>query len=121
MKSWPAGCDDVVRKPFREQEIFETMARLLDVEYIYEEAGETPSQEQTVELTAAMLAALPPEQLAELQETTLALNREATFEVIERIADQAPETAAGLRELVENFQMGRIQELLAETEQNNDN
>ena len=32
-----SGCDAVVRKPFQEYEIFETMARFLDVEYIYEE------------------------------------------------------------------------------------
>ena len=32
-----AGCDDFVRKPFREEEIFETMARHLGLKYIYEE------------------------------------------------------------------------------------
>ena len=83
--------------------------------------GEAPSQEQTVELTAEMLAALPPEQLAALQETTLALDRAASLQVIERIADLSPDVAAGLRELVENFQMGRIQELLAGMEHDNGN
>lgn len=32
-----AGCDDFVRKPFREQVIFEKMAQYLGVRYIYEE------------------------------------------------------------------------------------
>ena len=59
-----------------------------------------------------MLAELPPELRQELAETTLALNREATLEVIERIEEQAPDTARGLRALVEGFQMGRIRELL---------
>jgi DNA-binding response OmpR family regulator len=115
------GCDDVVRKPFREHEIFEAMARFLDIEYIYEQAGKAaPTRRHGVELTAAMLAELPPELLQELRETTLALNREATLAVIERIGDRAPEVTAGLRELVDNFQTGRLRQLLVETEQHND-
>jgi signal transduction histidine kinase/ActR/RegA family two-component response regulator len=31
-----AGCDDFVRKPFREQEIFEAMAKHLGLKYVYE-------------------------------------------------------------------------------------
>ena len=34
-----AGCDDVVRKPFREHEIFDAMARHLGVQYLYRERG----------------------------------------------------------------------------------
>ena len=48
----------------------------------------------------------------ELRKTTLALDREATLLVIERIEAHAPETAEGLRTLVQDFQMGRIGELL---------
>ena len=59
-----------------------------------------------------MLAGLPPELLEELRESTLALDREAVLEVVERMAEHAPDTAAGLRTLVQNFQMGRIRELL---------
>ena len=44
--------------------------------------------------------------------TALALNREAALEVISRIAGQAPDAAAGLKELVDNFQMTELQELL---------
>jgi hypothetical protein len=69
-----------------------------------------------INLTAEMLAELPPELLQELREITLTLNRDAALAVVERIADQAPETGAGLRELVDNFQMSRIHKLLAETE-----
>jgi CheY-like chemotaxis protein len=115
-----AGCDDVLRKPFQEQEIFTMMAQFLGVEYVYEETSEAPAQMHGAELTAAMLAELPSDLLQELDETTLALNREAALHVIDRIENQAPEVAAGLRQLVQNYQMGRIQELLAETETEND-
>jgi CheY-like chemotaxis protein len=113
-----SGCDDMVRKPFREHKIFETMAQHLDVEYVYEQAaGEEPERAPRVHLTAEMLANLPPELRKELEETTLALNREATLQVIGRIEEQAPDTARGLRLLVEEFQMGRIRKLLEETEE----
>ncbi len=115
------GCDDIVRKPFQEQTIFETMAHLLDVDYIYEQEGEAVSaQRDSVDLTAAMLAELPSEMLQELRETTLALDRGASLELIEQIEAQSPQVGAGLRVLVDNFQMGRIQELLVEAEQTND-
>ena len=69
-----------------------------------------------VELTAAMLADLPEELSQELREATLALNREAALEVIARIADQAPEVAAGLKGLVDNYQMVELRDLLGEVD-----
>ena len=114
-----SGCDDLVRKPFRDHEIFEAMAGLLGVEYIYKEAGEEPAQMQEMQLTAEMLAELPPELRQALDETTLALDREASLEVIERIAKHAPETADSLRALMDNFQTAHIRALLKETENQN--
>jgi signal transduction histidine kinase/DNA-binding response OmpR family regulator len=117
-----AGCDDIVRKPFQDQTIFETMSDLLGVKYVYEQEVPTvPADRHNIVLTAAMLAELPADVLLELRETTLALDREATLQVIAGIEDQAPDTAAGLRLLVEDFQMGHIQDLLARMEQSNDN
>ncbi len=58
----------------------------------------------------------PDEWLADLKATTLALDLEGTQQVIDRLQDQYPDVASGLRDLVQNFQMGRIQALLAETE-----
>lgn len=114
-----SGIDDVVLKPFRDQEIFEVMARELGVEYVYRDRTEAPAQPEGIELSAEMLADLPPELLQELNQTTLVADREATLAVIERIEDHAPETAASLRALVEDFQMGCLQDLLDETETDN--
>ena len=105
----------MVVKPFRAHEIFETMGRYLDIEYIYEPVSEaTPVRVPEIELTTAMLADLPEGLLHELRETTLALNREAALEVIARIADRAPEVAAGLKGLVDNYQMVELRDLLSE-------
>jgi sulfur transfer protein SufE len=64
-----------------------------------------------------MLAGLPPELNQELRQTVLALDREAIFAVIERIEALSPDTAKGLRILMDNFQTGLIGELLGENDE----
>lgn len=114
------GVDDVVLKPFRDQEIFDVMARELGVEYLYRDRKEAPEQPEEIELSAEMLADLPPELLQALNRTTLVADREATIAVIERIEEDAPECAASLRALVESYQMGRLRDLMKEAETKND-
>ncbi|MDJ0991406.1 MAG: AAA family ATPase [Desulfobacterales bacterium] len=108
------GCDDMVFKPFQAHEIFETMARFLGVEYIYAESDDNIASNATAELTAAMLAELPAALRRELDATTLVANRDAILEVIGRIEAQAPNVSDSLRAFVENFEIERIRELLAE-------
>ena len=63
-----------------------------------------------------MLAELPAELLQELREATKSLNSEAITAVIERIEPLAPDTAKGLQTLMDDFQIGRIHDLLGEVE-----
>ena len=112
-----AGCDDMVIKPFQAHEIFETMARQLSVKYIYQDWDAEAAQMQRINLTAEMLAELPPELLQELRDSTLTLDREAIFAVIERIEPLAADTAKGLRILLDNFQTGLIGDLLGENDE----
>jgi len=53
----PAGCDDFLRKPFREADIFELMKKHIGVRYIYEEKVETIAP--TDVLTPEALTVLP--------------------------------------------------------------
>lgn len=109
-----AGCDDMVVKPFQEHEIFEAMARFLDIEYVYEQPGDAAPPIDATELTTAMLHELPPKLLQELDKTTLVANRDEILNVIERIREHAPDAAESLQVLVQNFEIERIRELLAE-------
>jgi signal transduction histidine kinase/CheY-like chemotaxis protein/streptogramin lyase len=108
------GCDDLVRKPFRDHEIFESMARQLDIKYLYKDMGEETLLKERINLTAEMLAELPPELNQELRQSVLALDREAIFALIERIEPMSLDTAKGLRILMDNFQTGLIGDLLGE-------
>ena len=57
-----AGFDDLVYKPYRDQEILEVMARHLELTYRYQEEPATmPDEQPEVALTHENLAALPAE------------------------------------------------------------
>ena len=106
------GCDGLVRKPYLEQEIFDTMAQHLGVKYLLGETAEVQAPEKTMPITADMLSELPADTLEELRQAALAANREAISAVLERIEPQSPNIASGLRSLLDGFQIGRIRDLL---------
>lgn len=109
-----AGCDELVCKPIRESEIFDAIGRQLRVEYLYADTLKPHVHEVGPELTGEMLSELSPELLAELRQATLMLDRAAMAALIERIKAHAPDTAKGLKRLVDGFQLERIRELLGD-------
>ncbi|MCP4693987.1 MAG: response regulator, partial [Desulfobacterales bacterium] len=70
-----AGCDDFVRKPFREADIFDMMTKHLGARFDYEtpspaEAPETPDPGRDARIVAA-LAAAPADVAADLEQALL--------------------------------------------------
>jgi CheY-like chemotaxis protein len=112
-----AGCDEMIFKPYQEHEIFDAMARFLNLEYVYATADPgtvaTPRPER---LEPADLAGLPADLRRQLDRATLALDVEATMDVIRQIEARAPAVAPPLRALVQRFQIDRIRGLLREAE-----
>jgi signal transduction histidine kinase/CheY-like chemotaxis protein len=107
-----AGCDELVCKPVRENEIFNSIGRLLGIEYQYADTLQTRVSEAGTELTGVMLSALPSELINELRHATLVLDRTAMAKLIKSIETRTPDTARGLKKLVDNFQFDRIRDLL---------
>ncbi|NEN93184.1 MAG: response regulator, partial [Okeania sp. SIO3H1] len=107
-----AGCDDFVRKPFREAMIFETMKKHLGVEYIYQQ--ETPDQTPTElpNLKVEDLEKMPSEWLEELYDAAKALDDDTILELIEQIPVEQSLLAEKLTNLVDNFQLKTIRQLL---------
>jgi len=112
-----AGCDEVVLKPFLDHEIFEAMTQQLDMKYLYKDMGEEALPEPAIKLTADMLTELPPDLIQGLRDSILTLDSEAIFAVIERIEPLAPDTAKGLRILMDHSQTGLIRDLLGENDE----
>jgi CheY-like chemotaxis protein len=108
-----SGMDDFVRKPYRFNEIYDSLSRQLGVRYTYNEMRESSEQSCPVALTAAMLEVLPPSLRSELREALKSLTEE-------RIEAALQQVDSVLSRLVEDFDYPSILKVLqtnsAETE-----
>jgi CheY-like chemotaxis protein len=107
------GCDDFVRKPFREEEIFDILAKHLGVRFNYETVELPPGSfdfsdaRQDVQLTGA-LAELPASMLVDLRAATIEADLNRILELIDQMALQNPALAGLLAELARNFEYKRL-------------
>lgn len=115
-----AGCDDFVRKPFREEVIFEKIAQYLGVRYLYQEPDSatdtsgkfTQSSHQTV--TAEDLKKMPPLWLDQLYQAADEIDNDRIFQLIEEIPPESGALGETITELVNGFRCDRIIDLLEE-------
>ena len=107
-----AGCDDVVRKPFRKEEIFEKLAEHLGVCFVYDDEPVQPTKVLKAEihdvLTPTTLAALPPDWVTELQQATMKANLNQILTLIDQIREQNAGLADALADLAHNFEYKKI-------------
>ncbi|MGD9223574.1 MAG: ATP-binding protein, partial [Desulfobacteraceae bacterium] len=112
-----AGCDDFVRKPSREQEIFEVMAKHLGLKYVYEEAREDSEPvESNVVLRQEHLATLPSDLRGQLHQAVAELDRKRSLELIEKVKTIDAHTARGLEALVRKLAFEPVLDLLKKNE-----
>ena len=114
-----AGCDDFIRKPFKDGEILEAIARHLGAEFIYEESATEATQGAEEPLRARALAAVPQELLAALEEGLFTLDQEELKNTIDAIATHSPVVARQLESLVNSFSYDAILNLIEESKQLN--
>jgi CheY-like chemotaxis protein len=106
-----AGCDDVLRKPFREAELFNTLNRHLGVQFIYQDEP-VAEVAATEAFTLARLAAMPASWRADLQQAALEGDLAQILNLIEQIQEQEPELADNLHQLAYNFQINNILDIV---------
>ncbi|WP_416666509.1 MHYT domain-containing protein [Egbenema bharatensis] len=125
-----AGCDDFVRKPFQEQEIFEKIGYHLGIEYIYETSDEDPHQlnrnspsvhnpehlskkafvHRSIDLSNS-LQDMPSEWVQQLERAALQGSDRLVLELIQQIPEQHFVLADRLTKLVSDFQFEQIIDL----------
>ncbi|NER45128.1 MAG: PAS domain S-box protein [Symploca sp. SIO1A3] len=113
-----AGCDDFIRKPFRENFLLEKIADYLGVRYVYEEKNQplalshqASANAQNYELNAESLSLMPPEWISKLHLAAEACNDEEIIALIEQIPDQQVAVKSALTHLVDNFRVDLIFDL----------
>ncbi|MEH1920297.1 PAS domain S-box protein [Nostoc sp.] len=116
-----AGCDDLVRKPFREQVIFEKIAEYLQVRYIYaEENRQDPTNNNLENIQSSILdlrsaiTLMPTQWLTELNQAAIEVDAERIFQLIEQIPQTHSVLAEKLANLVRSFCFDEIIDLTEE-------
>jgi CheY-like chemotaxis protein len=119
-----AGCDDVVRKPFRKEEIFDKLTKHLEVSFVYDEEPAQPTAALTAEihdvLTPETLAALPPDWITELQQATLKANLNQILALIDQIREQNSVLADTLANLAQDFEYKKMLAIIKQAEVNDE-
>jgi len=104
-----AGCDDFVRKPFTEQEIFNMMAKHLGLVYVYDEP-ETHSKPHK-SLSADDLAILPKAWIEKLNQAANRGRVQPLQDLISQIETEYPWIAESLLLLIDEYQFKQIVDL----------
>ncbi|MEZ2234020.1 ATP-binding protein [Microcoleus sp.] len=108
-----AGCDDFMRKPFREQEIFAVMNKHIGVRYIYEEsidkAAQTLSKTDIKDvLEPEALATLPPDLRAKLASAAKSLDIGEVDHLIQEVKAINASIGNAFLVLANEFEYGKI-------------
>jgi CheY-like chemotaxis protein len=112
-----AGCDDFMRKPFQEAEIFELMNKHIGVRYVYDEptahTGSTVSKTDIQNaLNPEALATLPNEVLANLEHAASFAYMAEIDSYIDEIRSYNANLADALATLALDFEYGKIVTLI---------
>lgn len=104
-KARSAGVDDFIIKPFRAEDIFDCLASLLGVRYLYETAA---SAEDIGPLNATSLAGLSEDLRKELSDAVISLNVKRIAGVIARISEKDPDLGHTLSHYAETYNYSPI-------------
>ena len=119
------GCNDFVRKPFREAEIFEMIHKYLDVQYVYEtrDEGLKPDflrERMSEKSLVSSINNLPQEVIVRLEEATELCDAAVIDRVIEDIRHKNVQLADGLIELAKNYAYEKIMALIQKAKDGRD-
>ncbi|MBE9141676.1 hybrid sensor histidine kinase/response regulator [Planktothrix mougeotii] len=108
-----AGCDDIVRKPFQEAELFDKMAQYLGIQYIYENESpqDSPSVNSIQSLTPEMFQKIPLAWVQQLHQAAVSGDDSWVSELIQQIPDSQVELAEILTLLVDEFRLDTISDI----------
>ena len=103
-----AGCDDFVRKPFLEEDIFVKMAQYLDVRYIYDDSHTAAEKRVERVLTSADLAGLPNDLTGQINAAARGAMSKQLFDLLEQIPPDLGHVADTLADLIRQYQFSKI-------------
>jgi len=107
-----AGAAGLVRKPYRESDLFETIGRSMGVRFIEVEGARlAPADTQRPDL-AMLVHAIPANLIAELREACRQARAPRLVQLADRVAEHSAQAAEAIRELANSFQYRALLEAL---------
>ena len=113
------GADDFVGKPFHENELFDKIRTLLQVEYLYDQNDHgvpTEEEQKTAVVTQESLVAMPADLLREIREAIIEADVYRALAAIDRLEAHDAGVAGGLRRLAKGYEYQALLDLLPEGE-----
>ena len=102
------GCDDFVRKPFRESEIFETMRKHIGVRYIYSNTDASPSSTSSPSVKPFDRETLSEKLRSQLEQAIQSGDMELMESTIEAIRADCSQLAEFLDAMARDFAYDEI-------------
>ena len=109
------GCDDFIRKPFREQIIFDTLAKHLGVKYIYEKVIDSAQERYTYiepSITSDKLKVMSDRWITKLYKSALEADKARVLQLITEIPEQETVLVRSLTNLARNFQFEKLIDII---------
>jgi len=103
-----AGCDDFIRKPYRDTEIFAALTKQLGVRFLFADEEAPATATEVGELDKEQLKKIPPDLIENLREAVVLLDDQRCLKVSGIISDHSHEMGERLRRMVEDLQYKKI-------------
>ncbi|MGA1285453.1 MAG: response regulator, partial [Prochlorothrix sp.] len=107
-----AGCDDFLRKPITEDQLFRKLTQHLGVSYVYRDRpltdAEAPSPTTKLRHSTESLAEQPRAWVAQLNLAARGADDDLIWKLLEQITPEQVELAESLAELVNDFRLDKI-------------
>ena len=106
-----AGCDDFIRKPFREEILLKKISHYLGVRYVYKnesKANLIPKSLESLRLTKKDFRGMSDSWIKELYEAAIAMDDQLANELIRQIPEREIALAKTLTNLIDNFRLDVI-------------
>ncbi|MFC1936260.1 response regulator, partial [Chloroflexota bacterium] len=113
MMSLEAGAYDFVRKPFRNEEIYDKLTKHLGVRFTYQEEAQRDQVDKGMrkDLSADDLTHLPDEWVKQMHQAAAQADGEEVLRLVEEISGQNGELATCMSDLVKDFRFDILMDI----------